>query len=142
MFIEAQMLGHMASELDEAARNKDGIGALGLHGRNQRFSARPEGDPLPQDPADGVLRQILYQRQTRFERRLEIEFTLHGAGGDHLDPVANAGKRTQLVDAFLADHGRVHVGDEEALAAVIRGQERNIDRLILDQAADLGALAG
>ena len=49
----------------------------------------------------------------------------------------------QLVDAFLLDHGEVHVGDEEFLAAVGERNEGGIDgQADPDVARDLNRVGG
>ena len=44
------------------------------------------------------------------------------------DPVAKSGEGAKLVDAFLIDHGRIHVGEEQPLAPVVTGHQRQIER--------------
>ena len=50
--------------------------------------------------------------------RLEGDLAAHGALGDGGDVGFQAGIVGELVDAFLLDHGGIHVGEEQLLAAV------------------------
>ena len=79
--------------------------------------ARHDLDPLRQHPLDDVGREALQQRDALAQRRLEGDLAAHGALGDRGDLGAQADLGRQLVDAFLLDHGGIHVGDEELLAA-------------------------
>ena len=62
-------------------------------------------------------RQALQQRDALAQRRFEGDLAVHGAGGDRGDLVLQADFGGKFVDAFLADHGRIHVGDQQFLAA-------------------------
>ena len=48
----------------------------------------------------------------------EVQLAVHAAAGYGGDPLADAGVGGELVEGFAGDDGAVHVGDEEALAAV------------------------
>ena len=61
----------------------------------------------------------------------EVEFTPHGARRYFLDVVSDACHHAEFVDAFLLDHGRIHVGDEQALSAVGERHDGEIDRVML-----------
>ena len=51
------------------------------------------------------------------ERAGEIQFALHRALGDRGDLRLDPGIIGEFVDAFLPDHGRIHVGDEQRFLA-------------------------
>ncbi len=57
------------------------------------------------------------RRATRSRRAgSNIDLAVHGAGGDGRDEVLQADFSSEFIDAFLTDHGGVHVGDEQLLA--------------------------
>ena len=57
--------------------------------------------------------QPCQQRHPLAQRGGEIEFTPHRALGDRGDLRLDPGIVGEFVDAFLPDHGRIHVGDEQ-----------------------------
>ena len=69
------------------------------------------------------------------QRLLEIELAVHGARGDRGDLRLDADGVGELVDAFLLDHGRIHVGDEQPLAAIGERHEGDVDGPAGDQRA-------
>ena len=127
-FVEADALADPVGKEGEAARDQRGVGAIGLHGLHQSAAAGGEGDLLAADFFDAGAGQALQQFDAGAQRRLEIEFAIHGARGDRGDLVLDADGVGQLVDAFLLDHGRIHVGDQQALAAVGERDQGDIDR--------------
>ena len=68
------------------------------------------------DFVDDVERDAFQQRDALAQRRLEFELAAHGALGDVGNLLLQAHVSGELVDALLADHGRIHVGEEQALA--------------------------
>ena len=73
---------------------------------------------------------------------LEGDLAIHGARGDGRDLVLEADFGGKLVDAFLADHGRIHVGDQKLLAPRLRVLHREIDRRIAEDGEDRVARGG
>ena len=103
---------------------------LRAHGRDQFAAARRRRDALCQHLVDHADRQILQQRHALAQRRLELDFAAHRAFGDGGDMRLQAGEIGQFVDAFLADHGGIHVGQKKLLAP---GRDRlhdNVDRQV------------
>ncbi|MHC2540095.1 hypothetical protein ACVINY_000743 [Sinorhizobium meliloti] len=72
--------------------------------------------------------QALEKRHSFDECRLESDLAVHGARGDCRDLFLQADFRGQLVDAFLSDHGGVHVGDQKSLAAAFGILHGDVDR--------------
>ena len=72
--------------------------------------------------------QALQQRDALAQRRLELELAAHGALGDGGDVRLQAGVVGQFVDALLADHGGIHVGEEQPLAAGPVRRHDHVDR--------------
>ena len=75
------------------------------------------------------------------QRAGEIELALHRALGDPRDLVLEPGIIGELVDAFLADDGRIHVGDEQPLPARLVGLDDDIDARRAPSSAQRAALA-
>ncbi len=95
--------------------------AVRPHGGEQRWPARRQPDALGDHRVDHRRGKALEQRDALAQRRLESDLAAHGALGDRRDPALEAGIIGEFVDAFLADHGGIHVGDEQLLApAVVR----------------------
>ncbi len=63
------------------------------------------------------------------QRSLEIEFPSHGPLGDRSNAFPDPCNSRQFIDAFLGDHGRVHVRDEKPLSSTLGRQHSNVDRL-------------
>ncbi len=77
--------------------------------------------------------QALQHADPLQQRAFELKLAAHGPLGDLGDLGLLAGKVGQLVQAFAADDGRIHVGDQQALAPVRCGHEGDIDGQILHQ---------
>ena len=67
------------------------------------------------------------QRHPLLKRFREVQLALHRQLGDRGDLRLEAGIISQLVDAFLADDRRIHVGDQQPFAAVQGRLNDNID---------------
>ena len=79
------------------------------------------------DAADPrVARQIAQKRHALEQCALEIELAVHRPGRDRADMIAHARHLGQLVDAFLLDHGAVHVGQQHLLAPSLVGDEVHV----------------
>ncbi len=89
---------------------------MGAHGRDQFAAARRQRDAIFQDFVDHADRQALEQRHPLAQRRLERDLAAHRAFGNGGDMRLHAGEIGELVDAFLADHGGIHVGEKKLLA--------------------------
>ncbi len=100
------------------------------HGRDQFAAARRQRDALLQDFVDHADGQALQQRDALAQRRLERDFAAHRAFGDPGDMGFQAGKIGQFVDAFLPDHGGIHVGQKKLLAPVDPRLHHDVDRQI------------
>ena len=57
-----------------------------------------------------------HQADALAQRLFKIQRAVHRPGSDFLYPVAHADRVGQFVDAFLPDHGAVHVGQQHFLA--------------------------
>ena len=129
VFVKAQIAGDLRGEGREPARDQRRISAMGLHRGDQGLAARHMGDAGGQHAGDDLLGQALQQAHTFNERAFEVEFAIHGARGDVLHPFAHPGLIGQFVDAFLLDHGAVHVGQKHPFAAAFCGLHHEVDAL-------------
>ncbi len=119
VLVEADEAGDASREVREAAGHERGIGAVGAHRCDQRPRPGHHGQPLAPDAIERVLAEACQQSQAFAQRGLEIKLATHGPLGDGGDLGLDAECVGHLVDALLLDDGRVHVGDQEALAPVL-----------------------
>src|SRR5258706_11858507 len=81
--------------------------------------ARPgrERDPLFNHLVDDAGRKSRQQRDALAQRRGKFDLATHGALRNGGDAGLLSDKVSEFVEAFLADHGGIHVGEEQALAS-------------------------
>ena len=96
--------------------------------RTRARAARGERDALLDHLVDHAGREPREQRDAFGKRRLECDLAAHRALGDGGDAGLLADEVGELVEAFLADHGGVHVGEEEPLAPSGRRLHHDVDR--------------
>ena len=138
VFLKADLGGDRVGEQRKAARDQAGPGAVGAHGRDQFAAARRQRDALCQHLVDHADRQILQQRDALAQRRLERDLAAHRAFGDGRDMRLQPGEVGELVDAFLADHGGIHVGQKKLLAPDGLRLHDDVDRQIAARLAQAG----
>ncbi len=126
--VEADHGGDALREQREAAGHQAGIGAVRAHGRDQGARAGREADAIGNDLVDDGGRQAREQRHPLAQRRRELDLPAHGALGDRGDMRLHPDIIGKLVDAFLADHGGIHVGEEKPLAPAARTLHDDVDR--------------
>ncbi len=105
------------------------------HGRNQGAPAGRQGDPPGDDLVDRCDRQSFQQRHALAQRRLEGDLAAHRAFGDRRDARLQADVVGKLIDAFLPDHGGVHVGNEQPLAPRGGRLHDDVDRQVPQRGA-------
>ena len=128
--IETEQFADASGELDKSARDQCRACAMRLHCPHQCPAARGEGDAGPKDMLDCTDRQPFHQANPFGNRFGELELAVHGSSGDACNLLADTGLGGELVDAFLADHGHVHVGDQKGLPAIAVIDEIQVDRLV------------
>ena len=101
----------------------------GAHGRDQRAAAGGQRQAAGDDAVDDRRVEALEQRDALAQGRLEGDLAIHRARGDGGDVILEADLVGQFVDAFLVDHGRIHVGDQDLLAAVRSLLDDDVERL-------------
>ena len=106
------------------------------HGRDQLPAARGQRDALFQDFIDRAGGQVLQQRDALAQRRLELDLAAHGALGNGGHMRLHPDEIGELVDAFLADHGGIHVGEKKLLAPEADRLHDDIDRQVAAQLAE------
>ncbi len=97
----------------EAASHQHGAAAARLEGLHQHPRAFGGADAFVETAGDRALVQPRQQRHPFAQRASEIEFALHRPLGDFGDLRLDPGVVGQFVDAFLPDHGRIHVRNED-----------------------------
>src|ERR1700682_1922174 len=103
---------------------------MGPHGHDQLASTRCRRDARCEHFIDHADRHALQQRDALAQRRLELDFAAHRALGNPSDTRLEAGKVGEFVDAFLADHGEIHVGQKKLLAPEGLRLHHDVDRQI------------
>src|SRR5690606_34690924 len=69
---------------------------------------------------------VLEQFEPGAEGAGEVDFAVHGAGGDGFDLLADAGQFGDVVEKFVLYEGHFHVGDKELFLARGAGLDRII----------------
>ena len=133
VLVGVHQFGDGARELAKAARNDRDSRAPRLHCPDERARAGIERDAVAQDLCDHALWQSGEQRDPLAKRGLEGDLAAHRPFGDFRHLFANAGESRELVDAFLTDQRRVHVGDEEALQTPFGRLDDNVDRFVRER---------
>jgi hypothetical protein len=142
VFVKAERGRDRAGEDGEAARDQRRIGALRAHGGDQLAPARHQGDAAVQHLVDGGFGQARQQGDAGDQGLVEIQLSVHGAGGDGGDARADAGDIGQLVNAFLLDHGRIHVGQQHRLAPAGGRLDDKVEALRLQDFPDRPEIGG
>ncbi len=135
---KADRRGDGAGEGGEAAGHEERVGTMRIHGPDQRTRPGGERDAGVEDAADRRGWQAAQKGDALAQRRLELDLAVHRAGGDRGDVLLEPELCGELIDALLVDHGRIHVGDEQAAAAVAR----RLDDDVYGRLADIGTDRG
>lgn len=124
--LEPQAIRHRPGEGSETSRHKQGRNALRAQSSHERFSARIRPNPLPQALLQRRFGQPLEQSHSFPQRPNEIELTAHRPIGDLRNQRLHARIVGEFVNAFLADHGGIHIGHEEPdIATAWQGDKVN-----------------
>ena len=117
VLVETDHAADPGGEERETAGDEGGIASPRLHGANEFSAAGRQGDAAVDDIVDDRCRKPLQQRDALTQGRLEGDLAAHGPFGDRRDMILQADKVGEFVDAFLPDHRRIHVGQEQPLDA-------------------------
>jgi tRNA dimethylallyltransferase len=132
--IETELCGDPFGEDREPARDKRSNGSSSPH----------RGDQLPRawrqpNAADRFFENAIFhafeQADARLECRGKIDLAVHRAVRDFRNLRSKPKEIRQLVQHFILDDRRLHIGDEKALAPLRRWLDENIDRHAADQRA-------
>ena len=137
VFVEADGFGERRHECGEAAGDHASVSAVGAHGSYQRCRPGIRPDTFGNHLIDGRGGKPLQQRHPLAQRGRKRDLAPHRTLGDRRDAILNAGIIGELVDAFLADHGRIHVGDQKLLATSMLRLNNDVDGRSADDVAQL-----
>ena len=126
--LEAELSGHRVGEMMETAGDKHRPAAVRLESADQGSRPRRRHDSLGEALRDGAFLQVGEQPHPLPQGAFEIEFALHRSLGDGGDLRLDPGIVGQFIDAFLADHRRVHIGDEHVGHAERFGGDDRVGR--------------
>jgi hypothetical protein len=128
ILVEPKPVPDRTGEDREPARDETGIGAVRAQRRDERGATWGQADPISQKLIGHLYRQPLQPCDPLPQRRLEGDFTPHRAFRDRRDLCFQPNEIGELVDAFLLDHRRIHVGQEQPLAPAGGGLNDDVDR--------------
>ena len=131
MAVKPKFVGDPCCEVCEAAADKIRIGAICFHRRNKLRAAGHIGDACLIDFVDDLYRQTLEQPGALFQGLLEVQFAIHRSCGDLRHLITNAGFHGELVNAFLLNHGAIHIGQQHFLASPRAGLHHQINSQLL-----------
>ncbi|SDG47064.1 tRNA dimethylallyltransferase [Pelagibacterium luteolum] len=134
-FVKADAFGEIVGEEGKAPGDECGVGAVCLHGLDERAAAGRERNAFAADVFDDLAFEALEQGDAGVEGGFKIEFAAHRAFGDLGDLGLEAERVGEFVDAFLLDHGGIHVRDEELLAPVGERDMSGVDGLAAEHVA-------
>ena len=132
-FIKTDALRDPVRKRRKAPGDEARIGAVGPHRGYERAASRSEHDSLCQHVVNHVCRQSLEQRHPLAQSRRKRKLSAHGTLGDGSHMRLLPDQIGELVDALLADHGRIHVGHEQPFAPAGNVLHHDIDGLIAER---------
>jgi tRNA dimethylallyltransferase len=132
--IETERSGDPFGKDRETARNERRYGAGGAHRRDQLPRSRCEPKPLCRF-FQHLLIHPLKQTHPFLESGGKIDLAVHCSTGDFRDFRPQTKEVCELVEHFILDDRRLHIGDEKSLAPICRCLNEDVDRLIANQYA-------
>ena len=118
VFVEAELFRDTGGERVKAAGHQRRPCAIGAHGVNQLKPAGGQRQACRDDPLDHRSIKAFQQGDAFPQRRLEGNLAVHRTRGDGRHMGLQTNLVGKFVDAFLVDHRRVHVGDEDFFPAI------------------------
>ena len=110
--VEVQRFLQVAGKLGEAAGHDTDLHALGLGGCHQFTGTGAEPQALTDDGVDGARWRTGQQTYPLAQGGLKIQLACHGAFGDSGDLAPETKMVGHFINAFNADQGRVHIGQQ------------------------------
>lgn len=152
MLIKAEGGGDAFGEEGETAGDEGGCGAMGTHRGDEFFGAGHEVG-APPGAFEGAEFEAAQHGDAFAQGGGEIDFAVHGAGGDGGDLVFDAGFGGDFIECFAGDDGAVHVGHEHGFAARAMFDDDGIDGFAVEgllkharvgcgHAGDIGGFTG
>ena len=132
-FIKTDALRDSVRERRKAAGDEARIGAVGPHRGYERAASWGEHDAVRQHIVYDPRRQSFEQRYPLAQRWRKCKLPAHGTLGDGSHMRLLPDQVGELVDALLADHGRIHVSHEQSFAAAGCLLHHHIDGLIAER---------
>ena len=136
ILVETDHCGEPMRKQRKAASDETGISAVPAHGRDKRARAGSNMNTV----IDHFVRrgdwQPSKQRHAFTHSRFEFNFASHCPLRDGRDLLLYTQVVGKLVDAFLTDHGGIHVGKKELLAPARCGLDHNVDWGTAERRAD------
>jgi hypothetical protein len=133
--VEADHGGDPIGEKREAAGYEGRVSPMSAHRPDECAAARRQSNALGNDFRDDLHVKVLEQGDAFAQSGLEGYFAAHGAFRYCGDMGLHADEIGELVDAFLADHGRIHVRQEKSLAPIGSRLDDDVDRRSRELAA-------
>ena len=132
--IEPEFSGDSFGKNHKAGRNERCDRSGASHRRDQLPGPRSQPDTAGR-LFEHVIRQTREQTDACLERGGEVEFSIHRAAGDFRDFLPEPDEIGELVEHFILDDRRFHIGDEETLAPICGRLNQNVDFGIADHGA-------
>ena len=104
------------------------MGAMRAHCSDKRAAAGRQDDAFLENAIDNSVLEAAQQRDALPQGGFELDLAAHGALGNRRDLLLETDEIGQLVDTFLADHGGIHVREEQFFAPMRDRLDENIDR--------------
>lgn len=124
--VKAALRRHWLGDDGETTRNQIACRPGRAHGPDKGDRARRQFSHF-KGVIDELRRLAGQKRKARIKRLFEIQLATHCAFGDRQNILGQAGDAGHVVQRFRGDHGAVHIGDQEPLAAVVTRDEIDID---------------
>ena len=133
LLVEPDHRGDSACEQGKAARDEAGVCAVRPHGGEERARTGCQRDAPLDDLIDNRGGKTLQQRHTLAQCGLERDLAAHRALRNRRHVRFQADIVRELVDALLANHGGIHVGDEQLLASPGERLNHKVNRQVSER---------
>ena len=127
VLVKADHFSNTGGEEREPARHERGACTVCPHGLHQLAAARRQADAVPNDILDDCFRKTSEKRDPLTQGRLEGNLAAHGAFGNRRHMCFQADEIGKFVNAFLTNHGGIHIGEEKRLAPPLRLLHDDVD---------------
>ena len=115
-FMKTEKSSNPVGELDKSAGDERRTGTILSHCANKNHPAAGQSDACLDYFVDDGRWKPTQESNTFDQGFFEIQLAVHGKGSDLGDAVSDAGFGGKFIDAFLIDHGGIHIGDQKLLS--------------------------